>query len=682
MRTVPRRGIRAHALFQVALPLVVLIALVGGLVYWRARTALDHATRSDLQNLKLALRDLVETSYQLTQRRVQTNLEYLARTAGDTATVDPDHTAAVTVTDQLSGARTELRLPALAIGGTAALGNNALLDDVSARVGGTATLFQLIPGGMLRVATSVRKADGQRATLTYIPASSPVYQAVAAGRSYDGRAMVAGEWSVTSYRPVRNAAGQVVAALFAGLPQTRLDELRERLARFRVGDHGFVQILDADGKQIVHPDHRLEGQLRTDPEARAMLAQRDGRVVTADYVYELAAVPEMSWLVVVGASRDDLDAPLATMRWWLAAVLVTGVALAYLLSSRFAHRLARSLGKASAMMRDIASGAGDLTRRLADGNEREVSELAAGFNGFVTKLQGTVREVASSAVSVSSSSRALSRTAADLDGAMGRLRARATQIAASSAGAAGNLDTVSGAASEFSTSLTAAASAIEQLGGTIRSVSASCREESRITAVARAKASETTGVVSELHTAAREVGQVVDVIQRIANQTHLLSLNATIEAASAGAAGKGFRIVADEVRALAQQTAEATQQIQQWVSRMLAEATRATTTMGDISDVIERVDTLSTGIETLLDEQTLAVGEISRTVSGLDDTARAIAVNVASSAGALAHVKTESADVDHEVTGAAEQQRALRLHLEQLAGAAHELEMVAGSFRT
>src|SRR5262249_32783369 len=154
------------------------------------------------------------------------------------------------------------------------------------------------------------------------------------------------------------------------------------------------------------------------------------------------------------------------------------------------------------------------------------------------------------------------------------------------------------------------------------------------------------------------------------------------EAASAGVAGKGFRIVADEVRALSQETAEATQRIQDWVGRMLDEAARATTTVGDICQVIEQVDKLSTGIERIVQDQTRAVSEISSTVSGLDISARSIAVNVAGSAAALGHVKTETADVDGEIAATAAQERALRLHLEQLAAAAHELELVAGSFRT
>jgi methyl-accepting chemotaxis protein len=157
------------------------------------------------------------------------------------------------------------------------------------------------------------------------------------------------------------------------------------------------------------------------------------------------------------------------------------------------------------------------------------------------------------------------------------------------------------------------------MGATIRSVSDSCREESKITTGARAKADETTQVVTHFHAAAREVGQVVEVIQRIAKQTHMLALNATIEAASAGVAGKGFRMVADEVRTLSQQTAEATERIQGWVDRMLIEAERAQTTVGD---------------------------------------------------------------VDRETAGTAERQRALRLHLEQLASTANELNIVAGSFRT
>jgi methyl-accepting chemotaxis protein len=334
------------------------------------------------------------------------------------------------------------------------------------------------------------------------------------------------------------------------------------------------------------------------------------------------------------------------------------------------------------MLEDIARGAGDLTRRLDERGADEVARMAGWFNEFVGKLQGTVREVASSAVSVSSTSGSLSETAAELDGAMERLRARTSVIAGGSAEAATSLDKVSAASADFATSLTSAASAIEEMGATIRSVTASCREESRATAEARARAGETTKVVASLEAAVREVGGVVGVIEEIAGQTHLLALNAAIEAAGAGAAGKGFRIVADEVKALSQQTAEATGQIQQRVERMLAEAARAVHTVGAIGEVIGKVDELSAGIEHMLKEQSEAVSEISRTVSGLDASAREIAGSVKGSAAALGEVKTGTADVDREIAGAAGRQRALRVQIETLASAAQELETVAGSFRT
>jgi methyl-accepting chemotaxis protein len=146
--------------------------------------------------------------------------------------------------------------------------------------------------------------------------------------------------------------------------------------------------------------------------------------------------------------------------------------------------------------------------------------------------------------------------------------------------------------------------------------------------------------MDKLGEAAKSIGKVVDVINDIADQTNLLALNATIEAASAGDAGKGFAVVAGEVKELAKQTAQATQEIQKQIEGMQSNTILAINAIESVSEVIEKVNVISQTIVSAVEEQSATVNEISRNVSGVSTGAQEVSKNVTESAKGLSDVSS------------------------------------------
>lgn len=228
---------------------------------------------------------------------------------------------------------------------------------------------------------------------------------------------------------------------------------------------------------------------------------------------------------------------------------------------------------------------------LVRGFEAEAAEVLRTVAAAATELNATAGEMASTAH----------------DGVE-----RATSVAAASEQASANVQTV--------------AASSEQLAASIAEVSRQVTSSAEVARRAAADARATDGAVQALSEAARSIGDVVQLINNIAGQTNLLALNATIEAARAGEAGRGFAVVASEVKALAAQTAKATEEIGAQIASMQGETGRAVEAIGGIVRTIEEMNNITAQVAAAAEEQTAATREIGRAVaeaaSGTQDVAR------------------------------------------------------------
>jgi methyl-accepting chemotaxis protein len=310
------------------------------------------------------------------------------------------------------------------------------------------------------------------------------------------------------------------------------------------------------------------------------------------------------------------------------AILVTigaGVALSLGVGVWTVLLIVRPLREVSDVLASVADG--DLTRHVPVRSADEVGVLAGAVNRATDGMRTAVTS--------------LDGTASTLATAAEQLASTSTQIATSAEETSTQASVVAAAAEEVTRNVQEVAAGTQQTGAAIREIAQNAHEAASVAANAVGVADSTNQTVSKLGESSAEIGNVVKVITSIAEQTNLLALNATIEAARAGEAGKGFAVVASEVKDLAQETAKATEDIARRVAAIQSDTESAVVAISQIGDIIARINDYQTTIAAAVEEQTATTSEMNRGIGEAAAGSAEIAANIVSVASA-ATVTTES----------------------------------------
>nr|WP_016773482.1 methyl-accepting chemotaxis protein [Pseudomonas sp. R62] len=402
-------------------------------------------------------------------------------------------------------------------------------------------------------------------------------------------------------------AGQSVGVVGGDLS---LQSLVDTLAARDFDGMGYVFLVSADGKILVHPDKALvmkslkEAYPQDTPRISSDFSEVsvDGKTRIVTFA-PIKGLPSVNWYIGLSIDKDQAYSMLSEFR--TSAVIATFIAVAIIIAllGMLIRLLIQPLHVMTRAMEDIADGEGDLTKRLNIVNNDEFGILGTAFNRFVERIHGSIREVSSATgqvnevalrvVAASNSSmynsdQQASRTSS-VAAAINQLGAAAQEIARNAAQASNQASDARGLAEDGQQVVERSIKAMNQLSSMLSASSTN---------------------IESLNSKTVNIGQILEVITSISQQTNLLALNAAIEAARAGEAGRGFAVVADEVRNLAHRTQESAQQVQTMIEELQVGARESVSTMSDSQrhsqDSVEIVNLAGERLNSV----TLRIGEI------------------------------------------------------------------------
>jgi len=342
---------------------------------------------------------------------------------------------------------------------------------------------------------------------------------------------------------------------------------------------------------------------------------------------------------------------------WVLAIstllaLTTGIVIAILYSGRVVGALAPVSERLQAIARGDLNGARLDEALLA--RPDELGELAAAAQTMAENLRRLLGEIATGVQTLASSATELSAISRQTATGTASMSERAHTVATAAEEASANTSSIAAGMEQSSSSLSSVASATEQMSATVGDISANTARANAISEQATAQARSITEQMRKLGEAAQEIGHVTETINNISAQTNLLALNATIEAARAGAAGKGFAVVANEIKELARQTAEATEDIKGKISGMQGSTGAAIADIGQIATVIRDVGGIVASIAAAIEQQAAVTrdvaGNIAQASAGVRDANERVAhtAQVSSSiAQDIAGVNASVSDIRH-----------------------------------
>ncbi|BBM64961.1 methyl-accepting chemotaxis protein [Vibrio alfacsensis] len=453
-----------------------------------------------------------------------------------------------------------------------------------------------------------------------------------------------------------------------------IDQLIEDVISLNAGQNAYAMLIDMNtGTFLAHPNKSLtlkpitnfSNELSKDSIERAA---NTGTIETAtiagqEKLFYFSKVPGTHWMFAIEMDRTTEEAGHSQLlsEMIITAVLITIaviIAVSWLVGFLF-----RDLGRVSKALEEIASGEGDLTQRLEPRSDDEVGKLAENFNRFVGNMHTMVVKLSDVSSALSEQARTTAQQAQERSqrisyqqDEINMVATAVNEMAAATQEIAGNADNTANNSEE---AVQACVHGSEQVTQTQTSIQSLAHE-----------VQVATNVIQELEAHGNSINAILSTIQGIAEQTNLLALNAAIEAARAGEQGRGFAVVADEVRVLSQRTHASTKEIQETIEmlqdttakavgimddgRRLADtsvddANAAAVSLTQIHTAVERISDMATQIASAAEEQASVTTEITRNTEGIRDVSNELAVEAQQAADQASYLSTLSRELEQEI---------------------------------
>lgn len=485
-----------------------------------------------------------------------------------------------------------------------------LVDALTAKTGGTVTLFSRKGDEFVQISTTVKTSEGGRALGTSLDSKGPASLALRQGKAFHGLIPVLGSHYLAGYEPIKGPGGATIGAFFVGFRVDSLKKVGEAVGATNILDSGFRSLLDPQGNPVFLPDH-----LPPDAVKRVLTT---GALEGKPWVLTRKPFDAWGFNLIAAYPQEEVSRPVMWIRLIALGVGLGGSLAVMVIFQWFLRRLL--IRPVETVLEGIKRK--DLTFQITNLSSDEIGDLGRAYNASNEQSRMVFQSLVSDSEHLAHDSEELSLTS-------GKMKAAADKIAQAGDRVSSNMNSVSDAMHDLTRLIGQVESGVED--SRLRT------EEAVLASGKGAQAGEAAGRAMEaIQGATERMSKAVAVIQDIARQTNLLSLNAAIEAAKAGAMGKGFAVVAEEVRKLAERSAQSTREIHKLIEEVdtvvlqgaeaVSESGEALESIrGSITALAASMNQIAAAMQEQVRTRNAATGELESAISGTERAAMASA---------------------------------------------------------